>query len=308
MDLRELQYFVAVAEELHFARAAERVGINQSPLSKAITQMERHLGVRLFIRTRRSTQLTTVGETLLRDARRILADVDAAKRRLLAVASGHRGQLRVGLGEGLAHPRISRLIGDIKQDEPNIDIEVIHAPLPKQLVELRASRMDLGFVLSAVDVSQLLNGANSEADWGWAGEDIDVLPLWSDALVAVAKPGPILQSAMTLPELTAGPIILVGQRMSSCQSGEPLARPRQVQLEYVANVEVLLTLVGAGRGTGLIGAAQAETLQWTDLVVRPLESSLAHVETLLLRRKQERSTLVTRFVERAQRSQKAKMG
>src|ERR1700721_769368 len=101
METRELRYFVAVAEELHFARAAARVGIEQSPLSKAITHMERRLGVRLFIRTRRSTQLTAAGETLLLDARRILAEVDAAQRRLSAVAAGHRGRLRVGLGEDL---------------------------------------------------------------------------------------------------------------------------------------------------------------------------------------------------------------
>jgi DNA-binding transcriptional LysR family regulator len=63
METRELRYFVAVAEELHFARAAARVGIEQSPLSKAITEMERRLSVRLFVRTRRSTQLTYVGET-----------------------------------------------------------------------------------------------------------------------------------------------------------------------------------------------------------------------------------------------------
>ena len=65
MEIRELRYFVAVAEELHFARAAARVGIEQSPLSKAISELERNLGVQLFIRTRRSTTLTSVGEALL---------------------------------------------------------------------------------------------------------------------------------------------------------------------------------------------------------------------------------------------------
>ncbi len=68
METRELRYFVAVAEELHFARAAARVGIEQSPLSKAVTEMERHLGVRLFVRTRRSTQVTYVAEVLVPDA------------------------------------------------------------------------------------------------------------------------------------------------------------------------------------------------------------------------------------------------
>jgi DNA-binding transcriptional LysR family regulator len=86
MELRLLRYFIAVAEELHFGRAAARVGIEQSPLSKAITDMERRLGVRLFIRTRRSTQLTYVGETLLPDARRILVEVDQAHRNIKAAA------------------------------------------------------------------------------------------------------------------------------------------------------------------------------------------------------------------------------
>jgi DNA-binding transcriptional LysR family regulator len=90
METRELRYFVAVAEELHFARAAARVGIEQLPLSKAITEMERHLGVRLFVRTRRSTRLTFIGETLLPDARRILAAVDQARRNIRGAALGRR--------------------------------------------------------------------------------------------------------------------------------------------------------------------------------------------------------------------------
>jgi hypothetical protein len=75
-----------------------------------------------------------------------------------------------------------------------------------------------------------------------------------------------------------------------------------VRLEHVANVDVLLTLVGAGRGTGLITAAKAETIQWADLVVRPLESPAAEVQTLLLHRAADQSTLLTRFAERAQKS------
>jgi DNA-binding transcriptional LysR family regulator len=123
-ELRELTYFVAVAEELHFARAAERVGINQSPLSKAITVMERHLGVRLFVRTRRSTQLTYVGETLLPDARRILAEVDQASRNIKAAASGRRGRLRVAIGDGLADPRIAGLFAQSRDEDSEIESTV----------------------------------------------------------------------------------------------------------------------------------------------------------------------------------------
>jgi DNA-binding transcriptional LysR family regulator len=296
METRELRYFVAVAEELHFARAAARVGIEQSPLSKAITLMERRLGVRLFIRTRRSTQLTAAGETLLVDARRILAEVNAAQHRLSAVAAGRRGRLRVGLGEDLAHPRISKLIADTRQDEPEVDIEVTRATLNVQLAELRAGRMDVGFVLGAIDLSALFQQEQDRERSPTLGGDIHVVPLWKDTVVAIAKPAPIAAHlAVTPEELIAGTLILVG---------EPLIRASQPHVECVANVDVLLTLVGAGRGIGLISAAQAETLQWTDLVVRPLESPVAQIQTLLLRREEDRSTLVMRFAERAKSSTK----
>jgi len=297
METRELRYFVAVAEELHFARAAARVGIEQSPLSKAITQMERRLGVRLFIRTRRSTQLTAAGETLLGDARRILAEVDAAERRLSAVAAGRPGRLRVGLGEDLAHPRISKLIAETRQDEPDVDIEVTRAPLNVQLAELRAGRMDVGFVLGAIDLSALLAQEEDSEHSHTLGDDIHVVPLWKDAVVAIAKPDSLIaaQPVARPSDLTAGPIVLVGEPTQS--------RPEwRHGVEFVTNVDVLLTLVGGGRGTGLISAAQAETLQWTDLVVRPLESPAAQIQTLLLRREQNRSIPVMRFADRAEKS------
>jgi len=301
METRELRYFVAVAEELHFARAAARVGIEQSPLSKAITVMERRLGVRLFIRTRRSIQLTAAGESLLVDARRILAEVDAAQRRLSDVTAGRRGRLRVGLGEDLAHPRISKLIADTRQDELEVDIEVIRASLDVQLAELRAGRMDLGFALAAIDLSALFQQEEDSERSPTFGKDIHVAPLWKDAVVVIAKPGSVLalQSVVKPPELTTGPIILVGEPTPS-RSGH------RRSVEFVANVDVVLTLVGAGRGIGLISAAQAETLQWTDLVVRPLESPAAQIQTLLLRREEDRSALVMRFAERAQRNIKRK--
>jgi DNA-binding transcriptional LysR family regulator len=303
METRELRYFVAVAEELHFARAAARVGIEQSPLSKAITHMERRLGVRLFIRTRRSTQLTAAGETLLLDARRILAEVDAAQRRLSAVAAGRRGRLRVGLGEDLAHPRISKLIAEIRHDEPDVDIEITRATLDAQLAELRAGRMDVGFVLGAIDLSALFQQQEDSERSPSLAEDIHVVPLWKDALVAIAKPdSPIAAEIVARPgDLTAGPIILVGEPTQARSD-------RRHSVEFVANVDVLLTLVGAGRGVGLINAAQAETLQWTDLVVRPLESPAAQIQTLLLRHEQDRSALVLRFAERAQKSIRRKAG
>ncbi|WP_371129901.1 LysR family transcriptional regulator [Phenylobacterium sp.] len=101
MELRHLRYFLAVAEELHFARAAARLGIEQSPLSRQIRDLEMDLRVRLFDRTRRATSLTKAGERFLVDARWILNDVDGSARAARAFENG--GQpVRLGLAEWVA--------------------------------------------------------------------------------------------------------------------------------------------------------------------------------------------------------------
>lgn len=90
MELRHLRYFIAVAEELHFARAAERLHIEQSPLSRAIKDLEYNLGVQLFERTTRSTRLTWAGQVFLDEARRVLSTLEQAKASAKAAATGYR--------------------------------------------------------------------------------------------------------------------------------------------------------------------------------------------------------------------------
>jgi DNA-binding transcriptional LysR family regulator len=96
VEIRHLQYFLAVAETQHFGRAAERLHMAQSPLSQAIRQLESHVGAKLFDRTTRRVELTPAGEALLTDARRILDAVDTARTRVALVGSGSTGMLRVG--------------------------------------------------------------------------------------------------------------------------------------------------------------------------------------------------------------------
>ncbi|WP_442957855.1 LysR family transcriptional regulator [Phenylobacterium sp.] len=107
MELRHLRYFTVLAEELHFSHAGERLGIEQSPLSRQIRDLETELKVRLLERTRRSTRLPPAGERFLIDARRILNDVDLSVRGLRAFSSGGP-TLRMGLAEGLAGEAMGR--------------------------------------------------------------------------------------------------------------------------------------------------------------------------------------------------------
>ena len=291
MELRQLRYFIAVAEELHFARAAARVGIEQSPLSKAITEMERHLGVRLFVRTRRSTQLTFAGETLLPDARRIMAQVDQAQRNLKAAASGRRGRLRIAICDGLAHPRIARLLAQSREETPGVDIHIMHNALPVQLGQLYSGLLDVAFSLSPRDDQQLQS-----------------VPLWRDAAVLVMRPDNSLSAETNVGQIDVGTgrLFLLGEHPAG--AAEPIeewllsAEHSPESIEYVASVELLLTLIAAGYGVGLISLAQAETMRRPDLIMRPLSIRGATITTFLIRRREDPSSAVARFTELAQKS------
>jgi len=97
LTLRELNYFVTMAEELHLGRASERVGIQESPMSRAISHMERKLGVRLFVRSSRGTRVTSTGEELLPIARQMLSDAEKALQVVHAAVTGRKGRLRVAV-------------------------------------------------------------------------------------------------------------------------------------------------------------------------------------------------------------------
>lgn len=117
MELRHLRYFIAVAEELHFARAAERLHIEQSPLSRAIKDLEYDLGVQLFERTTRSTRLTWAGQVFLDEARRALSTLEQTKASAKAAATGYRGTLRIALSDGIAPPRLAALLAQNRKED-----------------------------------------------------------------------------------------------------------------------------------------------------------------------------------------------
>mgnify|MGYP002715826316 FL=1 len=122
MELRHLRCFVVVAEELHFARAAARLHIEQSPLSRIIKDLEYRLGVQLFERTTRRTRLTWAGSVLLEEARRIFAVVEQAKASVKGAAAGFRGKLRVALSDGVPQSRLAALLAQCREEDPDVEI------------------------------------------------------------------------------------------------------------------------------------------------------------------------------------------
>ena len=126
MELRHLRYFVAVAEELHFHRAAQRLHISQPPLSQQIRALERELGVTLLARNRRRVALTAAGEAFLDDARSILAAVERASERARGIARGSLGTLAIGfVGSAMFSQRLPQILREFRTRHPDVELMTI---------------------------------------------------------------------------------------------------------------------------------------------------------------------------------------
>src|SRR5579862_3005999 len=149
MELRHLRYLVGVGEEQHFGRAAERLHIAQPALSRQIQALEEELGFPLFDRLSRGVRLNAAGKLFLTDARRILQDVDEAKRRAERIAHGKVGTLRIGIATAVAwHGLVSDCFRELRRQQPGVELELHHLLTVHQIEAILAGRLDAGFVAS----------------------------------------------------------------------------------------------------------------------------------------------------------------
>ena len=147
MELRHLRYFVAVAEELHFTRAALRLNMAQPPLSQQIRALEEELGVQLFARTRRSVALTDAGHALLERARAMLAATQALPQELQRVARGEVGLLRIGFSSTLPLTKVLRdVVADHRRSHPDVALNLREMHSQLQFESLRRGELDVGLV------------------------------------------------------------------------------------------------------------------------------------------------------------------
>ena len=144
MELRHIRYFIAVAEELHFGRAAEKLGIAQPPLSQQIKQLEDELGGKLFHRTSRKVELTDAGTAFLRRARAIINQSHEMLDTVRSIAKGESGKLTVGFNEVAIDSILPDVIMTIRRDYPDIDLSLREMRTVKQLDALRRYIIDAG--------------------------------------------------------------------------------------------------------------------------------------------------------------------
>lgn len=192
METRELRYFVAVAEEAHVGRAADRLGMAQPPLSRAIARLERQLGGDLFVRGPRGMTLTRAGETLLREGRAALAAVEAAERRTRrTVEAPGRAQVVLTAKAGASSELIAKLLDAYAAEPDAVDVEVVLSAPGHQAGMLRDGRADVAILHRPFD--------------DLSGFDVDTLTVEDQFLIVPAGHPASERASLTLGEAAAIP-------------------------------------------------------------------------------------------------------
>ena len=287
LELRQYRYFVVLAEELHFARAAERLSIGQSNLSREIRSLEHQVGLRLFDRTSRHTELTAAGERLLESARRVLAAEEHARLGIGELRRGTRERLRIGICERVGCSRIGAAITECRRAGPGIELRVVSRSGRALLAELESGLLDGG--LTAMSVSEPRLVAER---------------LWSDRWVTALPQNHTLAAlhAIEISELAREPLALFAPDGGDGNDGSVAqflraANPHVFIAEHPASASALATWVEAGCGVGLITASQGDGIARSNLVLRPLRRGLPPAEVFLLRIDAPPSPALSRLIE-----------
>ncbi|MBR8330953.1 LysR family transcriptional regulator [Burkholderia ambifaria] len=290
-DLRQWRYFVTVADERHFGRAAERLSMTQPPLSQAIRALEEALGVALFVRTKRSVALTAVGAALLPDVRRLLASADALPPLARRLARGEAGSLSLAFVSTADYGLLPSLLRAFGARYPQVRLQLAEATSDVQIDELVAGRIDAGLVIPPVPPRHA------------AG--LSYLPVVREPLVvampAAAAPDGPEDEPVHLADLAALPLVIFPRRLApgfydiitGCYgaAGEtPHIGQEAIQMQTI------VSLVSAGMGVALVPQS-LRNLRRTGVVYRALAGDAPVVETGLVWRTGDVSPVLAGFID-----------
>lgn len=290
MELRHLRAFAAVAEELHFGRAAARLHMAQPPLSQQVKQLEQDLGVLLLQRTTRQVRLTNAGAVFLEHARRVLAEADRARESVLLAEQGERGQIRVGLTGVTTWRLLPRMTRSYRQRYPLVRLELHPAVFSgAQLSALVDGSIDVGFLRAPVP-STLASRI-----------------LFDEPLVAVLpEEHPLAGSpSVALADLAGENFVSYPARQGSSLRDTALQACASVGFapriaQEAPDTYTVVALVGAAVGVALLPAS-AERLQLEGVVFRPVTGADVAVPIALAWRRDDPSPVLAGFLDVAAR-------
>jgi DNA-binding transcriptional LysR family regulator len=291
MELRHLRYFVTLAEELHFGRAAEKLHLSQPPLSMQIKALESEIGTQLLARSRRKVELTPAGAVFLREARDILNRVEQATVAAQRAGRGDTGELSVGFVSIADYNVLPQVLSEFRAHHPGVRLNLREATTDAQLRDLAEQRIDVGFVLAPIQ-----------------DERLAVRPVLREPLLA-ALPERHAQAhtrgSLPLARLAASPFILFPRHMapglyddvvSFCRSAGFSPRVEQEAVQ----MQTIISLVSAGLGVALIPESM-RNLARAGVVYRRLRERSPQTEILVAWRKSDSAPALARFLEYVER-------
>lgn len=290
MDFRQFRYFVVAAEELHFARAAEKLGIAQPALSQQIKALEEQLGTRLFLRAKRRVELTETGAAFLAETRAALDQADKAVRVARNMARGEAGQIDIGLvGSVMYESRFTHQLKAYSKEHPGVRICLHEMPILTQIDEVRSQHLDIAIIREPVPASVL--------------EGIEHFVLSERRLVVAMPEEHPLSSRRTLRLADLAddaflvfadpPGVGIGQALlDHCRSAG--FEPRITQ--KVSEIATLISLIAAGFGVGLV-VELVSHLRLPGVCYRPVEDVAMPSRLIVAHRRFERSPAVCDLLE-----------
>lgn len=281
MSFRQIKYFIAVAEELHFARAAARVHISQSPLSQQIKLLESHLGVTLFERDRRKVALTPAGVEYLKHARRILQSAEAAAHSARQAALGEIGTIRLGYSiSALYSSVVLNAIMEFRRLHPKVDVHLLEPTTRGSIRALLAGEVDAAFV----------RGPLPPHVAKWKPEQV-VLLATEPLLVAIPKQHRMADfPSVSIADLRGEPLLAISNRLGTALN-ERLAQvfsSENYEPHVVMETQEFSSLMGmvrAGVGVAIVPEAVSEPPS-AYVNFRPLKAQGAQIELYMLLPKQ----------------------
>lgn len=261
IELRHLRYFIAVAEELHFGRAAARLNISQPPLSQQIQLLEQQLGARLLARTNRSVSLTPTGKQFLADSRQILSQVDEAAARAARLHQGETGELRIGFTSSAPFIKaVSDTFSSFRQRYPDVHIQTRETTTREQIAPLNEGQLELG----------LMRNTQLPETLGW-----DVV-LREPLLAMIPGDHPLAaREAVSLAELAREPFVFFDPLVGTGLYDDILGLMRRYQLsphitQEVGEAMTIIGLVAAGLGVSILPASfrrvQLGEMRWVSII------------------------------------------
>jgi DNA-binding transcriptional LysR family regulator len=258
VDLRQLNYFVAVAQTRHLGRAAERLNLSQPPLTRQIQQLESELGVRLFNRTPRGMELTLAGEELLRDAQNIRSLVTQAAERAQRAGKGQAGRLDIGVYGSAIFGVVPQVLSAFHALHPDVEVVLHHAQTPAQLPALRQGRVHLVFERMLPEESDI------------TVEVVTREPL----LLAIAKSHALAAQERVDVAALREETLLIGSSTSIAAMSVQLCRANGFEPRFAPSVSDVVTatlLAAAGMGVTFVPASMTNVL-YPGITYRPLHS------------------------------------